>query len=82
MSSNSTEIAEMKHSTIKPGLEAHPSTDVDVEERSDESENEQLKRNMSARHINMITIAGMIVTHPILLSSARKLTRLGNGSIP
>jgi len=34
------------------------------------NEQEQLKRNMGARHINMIAIAGMIVSsHPVCSSS-------------
>lgn len=42
------------------GLAAQDSSVHDLEEGS--SEPEQLKRDMGARHINMIAIAGMIVS--------------------
>lgn len=44
-----------------PGYVAQDSSVHDLEEGTNEPE--QLKRNMGARHINMIAIAGMIVSH-------------------
>jgi len=42
------------------GAREDVSMNVDLEEGTNEEE--QLKRNMGARHINMIAIAGMIVS--------------------
>jgi amino acid permease len=62
MSSGSIAFADSKSSTTKPGLVAQHAYDFDVEDgSSDDANNEQLKRGLGARHINMIAIAGMIV---------------------
>jgi amino acid permease len=44
---------------MKDDVVLQPGTDV--ESGSNEDGREELKRNMGARHINMIAIAGMIV---------------------
>lgn len=55
-------MVSVEHSLDKknPGIMAHDSSVHDVEEGTNEPE--QLKRTMGARHINMIAIAGMIVS--------------------
>jgi amino acid permease len=52
-------FSEPKNSTMKDDVVLQPGTDV--ESGSNEDGREELKRNMEARHINMIAIAGMIV---------------------
>lgn len=63
------------------GLVAQDSSVHDLEEGT--NEHEQLKRNMGARHINMIAIAGMIVSLQLDLPSPSRLADLhqGNGFI-
>lgn len=50
---------------MKSEVFSHPGTDLDTELGSTEDvpAGEELKRNMKGRHINMIAIAGMIVSH-------------------
>ncbi len=56
---SSLEFAEPKFFAMKNDVVLQPATDV--ESGSNEDGREELKRNMGARHINMIAIAGMIV---------------------
>jgi amino acid permease len=51
-----------KSSAAKPGFAMQDTTQCDVEEGLQSAAPEQLKRDMEARHINMIAIAGMIVS--------------------
>ncbi|KAH7374125.1 amino acid permease [Cadophora sp. MPI-SDFR-AT-0126] len=57
-----------------PGLVAQDSSIHDLEEGTNEEQ--QLKRNMGARHINMIAIAGMIGTG-LFLSSGKTIAKAG-----
>jgi amino acid permease len=50
-------------SIMKSDFLSHPVNDVDVEMGSNNDSPEELKRNMKGRHINMIAIAGMIVSY-------------------
>ena len=63
MSSSSSKLE--GSTTMKPGfLDESP---YDVEMGSSEQPQEQLKRDLGARHINMIAIAGMIVRSYVYL---------------
>lgn len=59
---------ELKAGSRKAELGYNASRTYDVEEgssnRTNNGSKEQLKRNLGARHINMIAIAGMIVSAP------------------
>jgi len=57
-----------------PGFVAQDSSIHDLEEGTNEEQ--QLKRNMGARHINMIAIAGMIGTG-LFLSSGKTIAKAG-----
>jgi amino acid permease len=57
---SSTGSVEPKPATTKTPMVVSPATDIEA--GSSENNGEQLKRNMSSRHINMIAIAGMIVS--------------------
>lgn len=64
MTSSSTGSVDLKSSIMKSEAFSHPATDIDTEMGSTEDvpAGEELKRNMKGRHINMIAIAGMIVS--------------------
>lgn len=47
------------------------------------AELEEIKRDLESRHINMIAIAGMIVSSLIsMLSSSELITKIGHGIVP
>lgn len=54
---------------MKSEFVSHTANDVDVETGSSKDAPEQLKRNMRGRHINMIAIAGMIVSYLLTKST-------------
>ncbi len=60
-----------------PGYVGQDSSVHDLEEGTNEPE--QLKRNMGARHINMIAIAGMIVQPSFLIFRSELIERQGTG---
>jgi amino acid permease len=57
---SSTGSADPKPQTVKDTMVVQPTTDIEA--GSSENNGEQLKRDLGSRHINMIAIAGMIVS--------------------
>jgi amino acid permease len=59
---SSTESVGAKESTMQKVIAVQPATDIEA--GSNEDGREELKRDLGSRHINMIAIAGMIVSSP------------------
>lgn len=59
----STSSTDQKSSAIKETVVGEARDGYDIESGSAGRTGEQLKRDLASRHINMIAIAGMIVSH-------------------
>lgn len=77
---SSTESFHRKQANMKGEFVAQPVVDLEAGS-SEDGRKEELKRDLGARHINMIAIAGMIVSYSDRNVSCNWLMRIGNWTV-